>query len=715
MLYCNDTSEGRIRVDAHVSKMVRAVEAAKTPSQQSELLRRCGKDLLARPEMCAELIKEAKTGPLSDARMSVLIAALDGARMADENAQRTGRAFLDNMRDVVAELDNDLTAQAALSLSSAWTRAGLTPPTSLAHAVIPEDPDAFADTDGIPDIPDEMFDGIFNGFNEIGEQSVSAMLAMLDEMLPTLPSEARFAFIRKLATRSEPLCGEAAAALLLATDPTVRAGALAGLALREEAGDLSQALFSRITLIRSWLQDEGSLCGIDEIIRSALKSGTQAPQTRSKPKIHRVVSSMIDGSGAQSISMAIQSGSRRALVVVLLKQGFGIKDAFVIPCSSATEQKQMIGQIMDEAGAVDTTADYAFAALSWALANGQAMGTMPAAGLLDVVETSGFGHLRPQTADIADIASAADPEGMVSALSARARGSLIMASEDWPDRFPISDSWFEDSDASSDAIESATTQNSMNRKLWQHLETRRDFWAMVFARNAALLAAAKDPTASEFVAVAQAMTEGRDLKKTPVMHFIHGMSFDAWVHQEGSPMSSGGLEVTEERLPPGTYAEVGSFGAKEQKALDKLLRPAKITLPWMEGFLTGLCTAPKFIKPSDWIVTIFDVVAEDLTSEDDLQKLLDLVVLAYHHRLSLLRNGAPSEVLFPGDPILFSIWADGYLTAWEAHKPHWPTKSLGKEGKAMRALLEQAADFKTKTDQAPTLRNWLIARAENQK
>ena len=199
------------------------------------------------------------------------------------------------------------------------------------------------------------------------------------------------------------------------------------------------------------------------------------------------------------------------------------------------------------------------------------------------------------------------------------------------------------------------------------------------------------------------------------MHFIHGMSFEAWVHQDGLPMPSGGLEVTEERLPPGTYAEVAPFGAKEQKALDKLLRPAKITLPWMEGFLTGLCTAPKFIKPSEWIVTIFNVVAEDLASEDDMQKLLDLIVLAYNHRLSLLRDGAPSEALFPADPILFSIWADGYLTAWEAHKPHWPAKSMGKDGKAMRALLEEAADFKTQTDQAPALREWLITRAETQK
>lgn len=83
-------------MDANIIRMVQAVEAAKVPPEQSELLRRCGKDLLARPELCAELIQVAKTGPLSQGQMSVLTAALDEARMADENAQRKGRAFLED-------------------------------------------------------------------------------------------------------------------------------------------------------------------------------------------------------------------------------------------------------------------------------------------------------------------------------------------------------------------------------------------------------------------------------------------------------------------------------------------------------------------------------------------------------------------------------------------------------------------------------------------
>ena len=695
--------------------MVQTVESTKLPSQRSKILQRYGSDLLARPDLCAELIQEAKTGPLSDGQVSVLAAALDEARMADEAAQRRGRDFLNEMLDEVALLNTDLTFKAALSLSSAWRCAGLTPPPSLAYGVISEDLDAVTNIDDIPNIPDEILDAFLKDFKEIGEKSVSAMVALLDQILPTLPHNVRIAFICELTTRSEPLCGEAAVALLLAKDASMRIGALAGLTLRQKAGDLSQDLFSRITLIRSWLQDTDTLQGVDAIVRTALKSGTQIRETRAKPKIHRVVSSMIDGSGAQSISMAIKFGSRRVLAVLLFKQGFGVKDAFVIPCSSATEQKQMIEQIADESAALDTTADYAFNALSWALADGQAMGTVPAAGLLDVVETAGFSDLRPRHVEIADIISVADPKGEVAALSARARGKLIMDSDYWPDDFRISDSWFEYSDASSEAIESGTTQNSIDRKLWQHLETRRNFWSMIFARNAALLAAAKDHTASEFIAVAQAMAEGRDLKKTPIMRFVHEVSCEVWIREDGPPMRSGSVGVIEERIPPGTSAQVGSFGIKERKALEKILRQATIKLPWFEGFLTGLCTAPKFIKPPDWIDPILSVIVGSFAHKRDMQKTLDLIVLAYSHRQSLLRDRSPSNVLFPADPMLFSIWADGYLAVWNLHESHWPAKSLGKEGKIMRKFLEQAADFKTRADQSQVLRDWLIACAEKQK
>ena len=64
-------------MDAYLSKMLRAVEAENPPSEQSELLRRCGKDLLARPDMCAGLLHESKTELLSDGYPMRTVSAKD--------------------------------------------------------------------------------------------------------------------------------------------------------------------------------------------------------------------------------------------------------------------------------------------------------------------------------------------------------------------------------------------------------------------------------------------------------------------------------------------------------------------------------------------------------------------------------------------------------------------------------------------------------------
>ncbi|WP_370160764.1 hypothetical protein, partial [Limimaricola soesokkakensis] len=53
---------------------------------------------------------------------------------------------------------------------------------------------------------------------------------------------------------------------------------------------------------------------------------------------------------------------------------------------------------------------------------------------------------------------------------------------------------------------------------------------------------------------------------------------------------------------------------------------------------------------------------------------------------------APDEGLIPADIPLIPIWADGYLTAWEATKPSWPAKALGPQGKTIRNVLEQATE-----------------------
>ena len=708
-------------------EIVAHLASIKDDREQSLAYQQVAKLLLDDPESVVALQDSLCQTPdtamdRTTASSTLLTAVLDEARMANENGQRKGAAFLSRMTEALEHRLAEtgvLGSAASLSVSAAWARAGLEPPKCLVNAMIPLGAEPLTGDGNIADIPDEMFADLFQGFNDLGEQSVSALVGLLDEMLPTLPPEARFALIRKTASQRGDAFGEAAAALLLKTDKSVVSGALAGLETRHANGDFSRSLLTRLTLLRSWSHDTETRQGIDKIVRAALKNSAIAAPPRVVPKLHRVVASMIDGSGSQSLAFAVQAGGRRHVALALLKQGFGVKDAFSVPCSSATEQRQMIGGIAERAEGLDVTAEYAQMALAFALGDGLAQGQAPAAGLVDVAEVVGFDELRPRNAEVAAFVEAADPEGRVARLSKQALGRLIMSSEDWPVLYSISDSWFEDSDAASEAIETGTTENTLKRNLWRHLETRRDFWAMVFARNALLLRSAGRSDAEGFAAVAQALQDGRDLKKIPVMDYVHFASLQAWSENlsggTAPSFAAPGLEVSKGHAPAGMQPTVPTFGKREREELDRLLRPAMISVAWIEGFLSGLCTAPEFIRPSEWIGTIFDVVGAYLEAEDDLQRILDLITAAYNHALSNLRDGAPNEALCPTDPILFSIWAAGYLTVWETHGAHWPARVLGKEGKKIRGLLESAADHKTPPEVITVMPDWLRHRAMQQK
>ena len=74
----------------------------------------------------------------------------------------------------------------------------------------------------------------------------------------------------------------------------------------------------------------------------------------------------------------------------------------------------------------------------------------------------------------------------------------------------------------------------------------------------------------------------------------------------------------------------------------KLLQPAGLTEPWLDGYLMGVCTAPIFVAPSDWIGPLLNLVTSSLESEKKLKRFVELLLLRYNASLSHLR--APVEV-----------------------------------------------------------------------
>ena len=677
---------------------------------RADLLKRFGRDLLRRQETAAGLLEAVASvdelGGRDEALTQLLGAALDEARMARENGQGQGGALIDLLETRLGQLgaEDRLSFRGRLALSGSWVRAGLQPPEHLSSgpAAMPGD-DMDIDATGAEGLEDLLASLVASS-----EGVASHAHAMLAELLPTIPADARGAVVRIAVVHPDSLFAELGCAWLLDPVAEVRSGAADGLSDRLSADRLPAPVLARLTTMRSWVTDEAVRARVDGLIRDAMRRGIAPLVTAAGPKVHRVVASMIDGSGAQSLAAAVQSGSARHVAVVLLKQGVGVKDAYVVPCSSATEQKALVARMTDEIDACEVGLDYAADAIGLALSDGLEQRLAPVPGLVDVAHVCGLSEVRPLPATVSAILSRADPEDRIGSLSVQARGRLVMASRHWEETHPILSSWFEDSDEMVETLETATSRMSLTRGIWRVLEGRREHWAMVVARNALLLAAAGREGAEEFVAVASALSGGRELKKTPVMRHVADLSLEAWADRVDPQPEPDDLQLALPIDPPPEIA------AETPGELAQMLDPAGLSELWLDGFLTGVCTAPRFVAPPDWIGPLMHLVGPGLRTEARMQRLVELLMLRYSDMLVRFRDGPPAD-LVPADVVALPVWSDGYLTAWEATKPCWPTRALGRQGKAMRKMLEAATEGRIDSKGfSETIPAWLAYRFDNQ-
>ncbi|WP_370160378.1 UPF0149 family protein [Limimaricola soesokkakensis] len=680
-----------------VTTMLAALAQASDPTALAAELKRFGRVLLERPDDAAALLAQmagsTSTGDDEECMSHLLSTVLDEARLARENGQRQGALFIEGLEARIGDLvaSNDLSLRGSLAVSGTWVRAGLTPPDILAARQ-----DAFTEAmedDEDPATLETLLDGLIGSLAREHGGNVSAIHALFSEMLPTVPREARRTLVRLAVARPQEIFAELGCAWLLDPNAEIRSGAVEGLSDRLAAGTASAEMLARLTTLRSWLADAALRDRLDSLVRDAMRKGVAGAAREPERKLHRIIASPVDGSGAQSMAAAVQTGGTRSVAVVLLKQGFGVKDAYVLPCDSATEQRGILATLTDEIEALDVPRAYMEQALGIALGEGLEAGLAPVPGLVDVAQSCGLNELRPLSASVEAMLALADPQARVAGLTAQARGRLITASQHWPDAYPVLDSWFEDSDETQAALESARTDTTLTRNMWRVLEDRRAHWTALIARNALLLSAAGSDHADEFIAVAAALKDGRDIRKTPVMTFIRDQSIMVWADRRdelGGPFdlaSDMPFAASPMALADGSMPKVTPETAGE---LARLLHPAGLTEPWLEGYLTGVCTAPLFVAPSDWLTPLLHLVGPSLKTDKKMVRFVDLLMPRYNDALAKLR--APDEDLIPVDIPLFPIWADGYLTAWEATKPSWPAKALGREGKTIRKALEQATE-----------------------
>lgn len=688
--------------------------------------KRVALSLMAQPDLSVNVVEAIaqfeKPKGEDESLISLLSCALDEARMARENGKMTGAGFINHLENALQPLKDSgrLSDQGRFALASSWIRAGLAAPEVLAgDFTIPNDMQDDFDLSDMPDIS-TIIDKMLGEMSDRELDSLSALHAGFAELIATLPAPTRKMVVHQVVTHPKPILGELGCALLLDDRQEIRQGAVNGLTDRLDAGVASSDMIGRLAVMRSWIEDAEAQSGIDAIIRKALRKGSGLLATKITPKIHRAFSSLIDGTGSQSMTVVFQTGGKRNVAVVLIKQGFGVKDAYVIPCESASEQRRLADMISSQVETRDIPVGYVAEAIALGLADGLQHGQPPAAGLVGVVQSLGLSELRPQQASVSEIVALADPEAQLHEMSGQARGRLIAASGAWEKAFPmISESWYEDSDSFTDAIENAKTPAGLKSALWQGLEDRRAHWTSIIARMGHLLRAADEDSAIQFAAVARALDEGRPLKKTPIMEVIFGYSFEVWLHENAqadiAPDNNSGVPFEIISGPAPTDMKQPGISPEKPDELGKLLKPARLTESWIDGYMIGVCTAPEFVPPGSWIQILMNIIGPEINSDKKLQRILDLLMLRYNNTLRLLQTPIGVSLVPKNEPLI-SIWSDGYLTAWEGNREYWSKSNLGMEDKNARKLLEDAAAFGGVNDRfIKDIPNWLRRRLTAQK
>ena len=673
-----------------------------------EICYRASFSMLHRPALGGQLIARICAAPENAPELEPLAellgSVLDAARMAQENRKKRGEAFLAAITDAVelAAGQGRLRSFHRLVLARAWAQNGLKAPAAL--ELTADDIDASNSAPAMNDRSEanEILDNLFRNLIEQSDGDALVLHAALTETFPAMPAEMRTHVIAWSVDRPEPVHTRLACFWLLDPAAPIRLAAAKALADRASAGGLSSDVTGKMVMLRSWMPDDDARAAVDQALKAAMRSGT-ATGTPVKPwTIHSVIATLPDGGGAQSIMIALQSGGSRKIAMLLLKQGYGIKDAYAIPCSSAREQKALIQRITDETGVVKVPATWLERTLSHALADGLAADLPPVPGLIEMVELCGFSQLRPEAVTTEALIAALPATERIGGLSAQARGKLINASEDWWNRHAIVRSWFEESDHAHEVLEGKRSPRTLETALWKWLETRRDFWARLVGRGADVLAAADHSDAPSFTATAMALLEGRDLKKIPVMADVHDQTIEAWIFDDPDVNQNATLEE---------FVDQAEEPEPERKGeLARLVKGSAVTVDWIDGFLMSITIAPKLIAPNKWLPEISGSVIANLGLEG-MQRFAYLIML--HANACVAQAGMPAE--FTGSmgmrsKMAMRDWATGFSYAYGQFSSSWPTKKTTTDD---RAMINQVSDAMATGISAPELKllsQWIAAR-----
>jgi len=444
--------------------------------------------------------------------------ALERLRQRAEAGQGFGAAVIDQIRTTIARqiAEGKLPPPAAMVLAAAFTRNAIDLGDALRNALDVAMAQGGGERAGeAPPEPASMF----RALAQACDHDPFMIHTELAAMIAATPAELQLTLLDALVQADAPDLREAAIGWLLA-EPAIASPFAGRIEAAANQGLVSASSIAHLMVMRNWVPDDRKP-GIDAIIRAAR---VHAPtlSRRSSIKVRDLLISERDGAGAQSVFASVKEGRDHALVSILVKQGHGVRDAWVARPLGKAEVNEMLATITTEMPHHEATAEDVTLLISAALADGAAAGAMPPFGLVQAVRLISLSDVTPTALAVTDLISTLLGDAGPGSVSEQAISKALRTSGQWLAGSSNVESWFENGD------EVVAARKGKRKKadriaaiVQQVLEPRRAFWAQVIAWSAFARRGDDDDTDwVDMALVARELAGDRLLADIPLATFI---------------------------------------------------------------------------------------------------------------------------------------------------------------------------------------------------
>lgn len=461
-------------------------------------------------------------------------------RYRAERGRDWAEQMLDEYQDRLTRIagEKTLTHEALLPLVTVLGHARVEVNPALSEALLGAGP-------GLPDsVPaDKALDQLVRPLiDEMARQVTSPFEVMeaMNETAGVMPSELRCFMAHELALSPHVIMRETVPLMLLDADEEVRRAAALALDQTAAPETLSPVSLRRAIAVRNWIP-EADRSALDQAIRKARTKGVQ-PAQWGPADDYVVRASPIDGSGAQSIVFTGKSGRTGLFAGLLLKQGFGIRDAWCSPDTPRREISSAVAGLQRQVAAPEVERAFADIAVQNAIAAGVAQDHPPDPALLQIAELTNGVDWKDRALDVP-----AECDRLVRELPAEHQTEAAVTASlartlAWMRSDHLADSWFEDDAEVNDMLAAMRRQDpsAASRGLLDGpMSARRGTWAERFLLTALWAQAVKPGqpaplgtgkraiTWRDLAVLSREVLSSRPLHEIPVMQEIAARSVAA--------------------------------------------------------------------------------------------------------------------------------------------------------------------------------------------